>query len=79
MSTEKRLVRSRSNRVIAGICGGLGEYFNIDPVVMRIIWLVLLLGFGTGLVAYLVCWLIIPNAPEYASASNATTQESAHE
>lgn len=79
MSSDKRLVRSRGNRVIAGICGGLGEYFGIDPVVMRIIWLVLLLGFGTGLLAYLICWLVIPNASEFVPAHDEMTHESAHE
>lgn len=79
MSSEKRLIRSRGNRVIAGVCGGLGEYFGIDPVVMRIIWLVLLLGFGTGLLAYLICWLVIPNAPEVVPVHDEMTHESAHE
>ena len=64
MSREKRLYRSQRNRVIAGVCGGIGEYFNLDPVVVRILWLVAVLGFGTGVLAYFICWLVIPNAPE---------------
>ena len=63
MEEKKRLFRSRDNRVIAGICGGMGGYFNIDPVVLRIIWLLLVLGFGTGVLAYLICWLVIPSEP----------------
>ena len=56
----KRLYRSNKNRVIAGVCGGIGEYFNIDPVILRIIWAVLIFGMGFGILAYLLAWLIIP-------------------
>lgn len=55
----KRLYRSRKNRMICGVCGGIGEYLNVDPTVIRL--LVLLLGFtGTGLVAYIVVAVIMP-------------------
>lgn len=55
----KRLYRSRKNRMICGVCGGIGEYLNVDPTVIRL--LVLLLGFtGTGLVAYIVAAVIMP-------------------
>ena len=61
MSDEpKRLKRSNTNKVVAGVCGGVGEYFNIDPVIIRIIMLLLVLGAGTGVVAYLIAWLVIP-------------------
>jgi phage shock protein C len=56
----KRLKRSKTNKVIAGVCGGVGEYFNVDPVIIRIIMLILVLGAGTGVVAYLIAWLVIP-------------------
>lgn len=47
--------------MVAGVCGGLGEYLGIDPVVVRLVWtLATLLGFGTGLLIYLVAWIIIP-------------------
>jgi phage shock protein PspC (stress-responsive transcriptional regulator) len=65
---SKRLYRSRTDRKIAGICGGLGEYFGIDPVIFRIIWVILLLGAGTGLLAYIIFWLIVPEAPEGVQA-----------
>ena len=57
MSPNKRLYRSRSNKVIAGVCGGIGEYFQIDPVIVRILAIVIP---GFGLVAYLICALMIP-------------------
>ena len=56
----KRLYRSKSNKVIAGVCGGIGEYFNVDPVIVRLLWVLLVLGYGFGILAYLIAWLIIP-------------------
>jgi phage shock protein C len=59
----KRLYRSRTNRVIAGVCGGIAEYSNIDPTVVRLLWLLLSLIWGTGIVAYIIAWIIIPEEP----------------
>jgi phage shock protein PspC (stress-responsive transcriptional regulator) len=56
----KRLTRPKNNKVIAGVCAGIANYFNIDPVLVRIIWLVLLLFFGIGLFAYLLLWVVMP-------------------
>ena len=56
----KRLTRPKNNRAIAGVCAGFANYFNVDPVLIRIIWLILLLFFGVGLFAYLILWLIMP-------------------
>jgi phage shock protein C len=60
MAVQKRLRRSRNERVIAGVCGGLGEYFGLDPVILRILWLVLVLAYGTGVIAYIICWIAMP-------------------
>ena len=60
MNTSRRLTRSRSDRKIAGVCGGLAAYFGIDPVIPRLIWVFLALGAGIGILAYLICWLVIP-------------------
>jgi phage shock protein C len=62
-SQRKRLYRSRTNRKLGGVCGGLGEYFNIDPMLFRIIFLILFLGAGQGLVLYIILWLVIPQEP----------------
>jgi phage shock protein C len=60
----KRLYRSRKDRVIAGVCGGLAEYFNIDPVIMRIIAVILLLPGGLpGIVPYIILWVVVPLKP----------------
>ena len=56
----KRLIRPKNNKVIAGVCAGIANYFNVDPVLVRIIWLVLLLFFGIGLFAYLLLWVVMP-------------------
>ncbi len=56
----KRLVRSTADRRIAGVCGGIGEYFGIDPTMVRIGWVVFCLLGGSGVLAYILCALIIP-------------------
>jgi phage shock protein C len=62
---EKRLYRSRTDRVLSGVCAGLGQYFNLDPVLIRVIAVALgFVSFGTFLVLYLVLALIIPLEPE---------------
>ena len=65
----KRLYRSRSDRKIAGVCGGMAHYFGIDPVIPRIVWVALILGAGIGLLAYVICWIVIPNEPEGVTAT----------
>ncbi len=60
----KRLYRSRVNRMISGICGGLGEYLNVDPVIIRIIFILLTLFGGGGLILYLIGIFVIPENPE---------------
>jgi phage shock protein PspC (stress-responsive transcriptional regulator) len=59
-----RLYRSNSQRVVAGVCGGLGEYFAVDPVWFRIGFVVLALGGGSGILIYLLMWLIVQPRPE---------------
>lgn len=59
----KRLYRSNTNRILFGVCGGLGEYFGIDPIIFRIIFVALTLGAGTGAIIYIVLALIVPKAP----------------
>ena len=57
----KRLVRSKKGRKIAGVCVGIANYLNIDPVAIRVIWIFLLIPGGLpGIIPYLLCWIIIP-------------------
>lgn len=62
MQMEKQLYRSDTNRVFAGICGGLGDYLEMDPVVLRLVWLLLAVftGFVPGIIAYVIAVFIIP-------------------
>ena len=56
----KKFYLSQTDKKIGGVCGGLAEYFDIDPLLIRIGFLVLVFGFGTGVLAYLVIWLLAP-------------------
>ncbi len=60
---NKKIYRSRRDRIFAGVCGGLGEYFEIDSSIVRILWVVFTLAGGSGLLAYIICALIIPESP----------------
>ncbi|KXU45517.1 MAG: PspC domain-containing protein [Coprobacillus cateniformis] len=60
---SKRLYRSRRDVMICGVCGGIAEYFDIDPTIVRLIAVVLIFGWGSGLLAYLVGAIIIPKNP----------------
>ncbi|MDE6199682.1 MAG: PspC domain-containing protein [Muribaculaceae bacterium] len=58
-----KLFRSNVNRYVAGVCGGLGEYFDFDPVIIRIVWFVLALC-GAGILAYALFWIFVPVNPD---------------
>ena len=59
----KRLYRSRKDRVFGRVCGGLGEYFGIDPVIIRLFWLGFCLLYGVGILVYIIAWIIVPEKP----------------
>lgn len=59
---ERRLYRSRKNRIVAGVAGGLGEYFDIDPVFVRVIFVLATLAGAWGILAYIILWIVVPNA-----------------
>jgi len=59
----KRLFKSSKNRAIGGGCGGLGEYFAIDPVVLRILFVLGFIIFGIGVIIYLILWIMMPEEP----------------
>ena len=62
MSNGQILTRSETNRMVAGVCGGLGEHFGVDPTIVRIVFVLLAIFGGSGIVLYLVLWLIVPRA-----------------
>src|SRR3970040_16144 len=63
------LLRSRKHKVIAGVCGGFAEHFNLDVALVRVIWLLIALFGGGGIIAYLVCWIVIPLEVAHAHAA----------
>ena len=65
MQQPKRLYLSNKNRKIAGFCGGLAEYLNVDPTVIRVIYVFFtLISMGVGILLYVIAWLIIPRNPK---------------
>ena len=70
-TSHKRLMLSATNKKLAGVCGGLAEYLDVDATVVRLIWVALSVvpgGFVGGALAYVLAWIIIPKAPEAVSA-----------
>jgi phage shock protein PspC (stress-responsive transcriptional regulator) len=63
MNASKRLCRSRQNRSLAGVCGGIAEYLGWDPTLVRVAWIILTLLGGSGILIYLILWLVMPESP----------------
>jgi phage shock protein C len=63
MDTTRKLYRSKTNRQIAGVCGGLAEFFNVDTTLIRVLFVVLAVLGGSGLVLYVAMWIIVPEQP----------------
>ena len=61
---EKRLYKSNRNKMIDGVCGGVAEYFNLDPTLVRLGWVVFCALGGSGILAYIIAAVVIPRAPE---------------
>ena len=61
---QKTLYRSKSNRMIMGVCAGVAEYFNIDPTVVRVAWAIASIFAFAGVIAYIVCAFVIPEKPD---------------
>lgn len=73
---KKKLYKSKKDRVLGGVCGGLAEYLEIDSNVIRIIWLLAVLLGGTGILLYIIAWIIIPTEPQEIINSK---EETAHD
>ena len=59
-TTSGKIHKSARDKKLAGVCGGIAEWLGVDPTIIRLAWVVLLLGWGSGLLAYIVCALILP-------------------
>lgn len=61
----RRLYRSGRERILGGVCGGIAEYLGIDPVVIRLLWIALSLAWGSGILLYIIFWIVMPRNPEH--------------
>ena len=59
----RKLYRSRKNRMLCGVCGGMGEYLGIDPTIVRLLWIIFSLAYGAGILAYILACIVIPLKP----------------
>ena len=60
MEGQKKLVRTKDGAMIAGVCSGVARYFSLDPTLIRLVWVLCVCLAGTGILAYLICWIVIP-------------------
>ena len=63
MAATRKLYRSKTNRQVAGVCGGLAEHFNLDATLIRVLFVVLAVLGGSGLIIYVAMWIIVPKEP----------------
>jgi phage shock protein C len=63
MEQTRKLYRSKSNRKLAGVCGGLAQYFNVDATLIRVLFVLLAVLGGSGILIYLALWIIVPQEP----------------
>ena len=70
---KKKLYRSRKDKMLGGVAGGLAEYFEIDPTLVRIAFVVTLMLGGTGMLAYLILWIVVPEEPYTFPGSDTST------
>ena len=75
-NSPKQLYKSKKNKILAGVCGGLGEYFNIDPALVRLAFVLLSIFAGGGILAYIIAIVIVPEAPAgYVPPAQATAPQ----
>jgi phage shock protein C len=69
---KRKLMRSNTDKKIAGVCAGLADYFDLDPTIVRVVWLLAVLCLGTGLLLYIILWIVLPLAPAGVIPTSAT-------
>ncbi len=67
---SKRLYRSKTDRIIGGVCGGLGKYFDVDPTIIRLLWVVIFLMGGSGILIYIIFWIVLPEEDTLKEVKN---------
>ncbi len=68
--TDKKLYRSATDKKIAGVCGGVAEYFGIDSTIVRLLLVAFVIMGGAGVLAYIIAWLVMPERPEIGGFDN---------
>jgi len=80
MTTTKKLHRSRIDRMLGGVCGGLAEYFDIDPTLVRVLFAISVAFGGSGIIAYIILWIVVPEQPFiFQAAENETGTKTGNE
>jgi len=79
MEQRRKLYRSEKDRLIAGVCGGLAEYFNTDPILVRLIFVLFAFVSGLGIIAYIVLWIIAPRVSSQELLPKEVVKENIHE
>ena len=69
INSKKRLYRSRTDRRVAGVCGGIADYLAVDPTLVRIVWAIFAMAGGPGIVIYIIMAAIIPEEPQFVQTS----------
>jgi phage shock protein C len=60
----KRVYRSANDKILGGVCGGIADYYNVDPVLVRLLWIAISFLWGLGILLYIIAWIIIPRNPK---------------
>ena len=76
---SKKLYRSEKDKIIGGVCAGIADYFNIDPVIIRIIFVIALITEGLGLMVYIVLWIVLPSERSKKEKSKEIVEENTEE
>ncbi len=63
----KKIYRDTNNKMISGVCAGIAKYFDLDPTLIRILWVIITMFGGSGLIAYIICAIIIPEEPPHGA------------
>ncbi len=77
--SNPKLYRSTSDRMIAGVCGGLGKYFSVDPTIVRLVFLLLLILGGSGFLLYIVLWIVVPDEQQLGASPQDVVQANTQE
>jgi phage shock protein C len=70
---KRRIMRSSTDKKIAGVCAGLADYFDLDPTIVRVLWFLAVFFAGTGFLAYIILWIVLPLAPAGVIPTSAAT------